>query len=154
MIVWSKHTETGDFMDMLPAASVLRDPGAGPSIMVVDSDRRARSALKRLMEATHTNALVIEIADAATALSAAQSAPFDLILVDMRLPDPASSCELIRTIGHHQHVVALSVRQDDARHARAAGARDFIWKTNSSDLILQAVRATSVVSASAAEPSV
>jgi DNA-binding response OmpR family regulator len=141
-------------MDMLPAASVPGDPGAGPSIMVVDSDRRARSALKRLMEATHTNARVIEIADAATALSEAQSAPFDLILVDMRLPDLASSCELIRKIGHDQYVVALSLRQDDAPHARAAGARDFVWKTNSSDLILQAVRAPSVVSASAAEPSV
>jgi len=140
-------------MDMRPAASVPRAPGSGPSIMIVDSDRRARSALKRLMEATHTNALVIEIADAASALSAAQSAPFDLILVDMRLPDPASSCELIRKIGHDQYVVALSVRQYDARHARAAGARDFVWKTNSSELILHAVRATSVVSASAAEPS-
>lgn len=141
-------------MDMLPAASVPRGRGAGPSIMVVDSDRRARSALKRLMEATHTNALVIEIADAATALSEAQAAPFDLILVDMQLPDPASSCELIRSIGRDQHVVALSVRQDDARRAREAGARDFVWKTNSSELILQAVRAISVASALGAEPSV
>ncbi|MFC9839640.1 response regulator [Rhodococcus sp. NPDC127530] len=122
--------------------------------MVVDSDRRVRSALKRLMEATHANAIVIEIVDAATALAEARSAPFDLVLVDMRLPDVAGSCELIRQMGHDQHVVALSVRQDDARHARAAGARDFVWKTNSSDLFLQAVRATSVVPLSAAEPSV
>ncbi|NHP17259.1 response regulator [Rhodococcus sp. IC4_135] len=136
----------------MPAEFVTCDPVAGPSIMVVDSDRRTRSALTRIIEASHAHASVVEVSDVATALNKARTTQFDLILVDMRLPDLASSCELIRRIDVN-HVVALGVRQDDARHAQAAGARDFVWKTNSSELFLQAVRNSLITPLATPEPS-
>ena len=128
----------------IPAASVHCDRGVMPSIMVVDSDRRVRTALTRLMKATHPQVAVVETADVSTALVQAQSTSFDLVLVDMGLPDLEASCALIRQLTRNQHVVALSVSQDDARHAIAAGALDFVEKATSSESFLQAVRATLV----------
>ncbi|MFJ6263075.1 response regulator [Rhodococcus erythropolis] len=127
-----------------PDEYVHCDRDVMPSIMVVDSDRRVRTALARLMKATRPQVAIVETADVSTALVQARSTLFDLVLVDMALPDLVASCALIRQLARNQHVVALSVSQDDARHAMAAGALDFVEKTASSESFLQAVRATLV----------
>ncbi|MDV7357552.1 response regulator [Rhodococcus oxybenzonivorans] len=118
---------------------------AGPSIMIIDPDRRVRSALRRLLEASHSNASIVEAGNAATALAESRSRSFDLILVDTLVPDLRGSCELIRHISDQRTtaVVALGVRQDDAASAVSAGARAFIRKTASSEQLLSVVRAAS-----------
>ena len=130
-------TRQGAFMNKLEAL-VDCDSDVAQSVMVVDSDRRVRTALTQLLKATHPRVAVVETADATTALDTARSASFDLVLVDMGLPDLDGSCSLIRQLAGDHHVVALSVRQEHAQHALAAGALDFVEKT-SSEKLLQAV---------------
>ena len=113
--------------------------------MIIDPDHRVRSALRRLLEASHSNASIVEAGNAATALAEARARSFDLILVDTLLPDLYGSCQLIRHISDQPTtaVIALGVRQDDAANAVSAGARVFIRKTASSEQLLSAVRAAS-----------
>jgi DNA-binding NarL/FixJ family response regulator len=112
-------------------------------VLVIDDDARVRTALGDLLAST---ADLVPAASAATAAEARAAAehdgPFDLAVVDMRLPDPATGLALIRQLTHRVPVVAVSVSSAHRTAALAAGARAFLDKDGHPDTLLAALRAS------------
>ncbi|WP_269455049.1 response regulator [Rhodococcus sp. LB1] len=131
---------------MTPVTQTDHRRGSGLAVLIVDADRRVRSAMRQLMEATCLSADIVEAGSVAAALSAADTQSFDLALVDLLVADLESSCGLIRQLRTQSptQVIALGVRQDDAAHAIRAGAHSFVRKSGSSEQLIQAVQAAGV----------
>ncbi len=67
--------------------------------------------------------------------------PFDLAVVDIRLPDPATGLALIRRLAGQVPVAAVSLSSAHRTAALTAGATCFIDKEGRPDTLLAALRA-------------
>jgi DNA-binding NtrC family response regulator len=111
------------------------------SILVVDDEAEIREGLNLLLESEGYAATTVETGDAA--LARLDEQPFDLVLLDVSLPD-RNGLELLREI--RQRDPSLSVvlitaygSIDMARSAFKSGAQDYITKPWSNDELLAQV---------------
>jgi DNA-binding NarL/FixJ family response regulator len=111
-------------------------------VLVIDDDIRVRAALGALLASTADLTPTVIAATAAEARAAAeQDGPFDLAIVDVRLPDPATGLALIRRLTPRVLVVAVSVSGAHRAAALAAGATAYLDKDGRPDALLAALRA-------------
>jgi DNA-binding NarL/FixJ family response regulator len=112
-------------------------------VLVIDDDARVRAALGDLLASTTDLTPAVTAATAAEALAAAeQDGPFDVAIVDVRLPDPATGLSLIRRLTPEVPVVAVSVSGAHRTAALAAGATAYLDKDGRPDALLAALRAS------------
>jgi CheY-like chemotaxis protein len=113
-------------------------------VLVIDDDARVRTALGELLASTTDLTPASSTATAAAALAAAEhDGPFDVALVDIRLPDPATGLTLVEQLAARIPVVAVSVSGAHRTAALAAGATAFLDKDGRPDTLLAALRASS-----------
>ena len=111
-------------------------------VLVIDDDARVRTALGDLLATTTDLVPAALAATAAEARAAAESAEaFELAIVDVRLPDPATGLALIRRLTPRIAVVAVSVSGAHRAAALGAGATAFLDKDGRPDTLLAALRA-------------
>ncbi|MBF2073198.1 MAG: response regulator [Synechococcales cyanobacterium C42_A2020_086] len=112
-------------------------------LLIIDDDRETTSALSAVLTA---HQLTVDVApDAQTALALLQTVPYDLIVLDVILPD-ADGISLCRTIRQqHQTVPILLLTAKDAVSDRVAGleagADDYLTKPYDSAELLARIRA-------------
>ena len=111
-------------------------------VLVIDDDARVRTAFGELLSSTTDLVVAASVATASEACTAAESAePFDLAVVDIRLPDPATGLALIRRLARQVPVVAVSISSAHRTAALTAGATSFLDKEGRPDTLLAALRA-------------
>jgi DNA-binding NarL/FixJ family response regulator len=115
-------------------------------VLVIDDDARVRAALGDLLASTTDLTPAVTAATAAEARAADErDGPFDLAIVDIRLPDPATGLALIRRLSPRTPVVAVSVSGAHRAAALAAGARAFLDKDGHPDALLDTLRSSLAV---------
>ncbi|HEV8550416.1 MAG TPA: response regulator, partial [Polyangiaceae bacterium] len=103
-----------------------------PTILVVDDEENNRGVLSAILERVGIECT--EAADGAQALAHFESAPYDLVFMDVKMPvmDGVDATRAIRRLerGKHTPVVMLSasVFQEDQTSVLASGANAFIPK--------------------------
>ena len=103
-----------------------------PKIIAVDDDKDVLPAIVASLE--FASLPTIGCADAKEALSALQEISFDLILLDIGLPDlnGLDTCSSIRAMPRHHHTPIVFLTGDDSAENRSRGLRqggsDFIGK--------------------------
>ena len=114
-----------------------------PRILIVDDHAIVRAGLKRLLEDEFTDATVGEASDAAQALALLETAPWDVIVLDISMPG-RSGLDLLPEI--HQRwrearVIVLSSFGDQQFAIRALrdGAAAFMTKERAPRELLDAV---------------
>jgi two-component system KDP operon response regulator KdpE len=112
-----------------------------PQILVVDDDPSIRSGVVRALERAGMKATAV--GDGAGALAAVKSGAFDLVLLDMRLPD-ASGLALCNTMTTTYGIAVMMITAvgDEASIVRAldSGADDYLRKPFGTDELLARVR--------------
>jgi diguanylate cyclase (GGDEF)-like protein len=96
-------------------------------LLLVENDEWDRLAIRSLIDRGTVSAVVHEVSTLDAARAALAADPFDLVLVDFKLPD-GEGAELVA--GSHAPVVVLTGLKDTRHCARAlrAGAHDFLPK--------------------------
>lgn len=118
-----------------------RTSAARSVILVVDGDRRVRSALWHLLRASDPNWTVTAVADSAGAQAQVRSVTPDVVLVDVALRDPAGGLDLIANLCRQELVVvAISAVDGHRLAALAHGASTFLPKGASPDTVVTLVR--------------
>lgn len=112
------------------------------NVLLVDDHAIVRDGLRRLL-ASASAGEVLEAADGREALSLARSRAFDLIVLDLNLPE-LGGLELLKRLLLVQAapVLVLSMHAEPLYVSRAleAGARGYVSKNASPDELLTAVR--------------
>lgn len=110
--------------------------------LIVEDERPLLRALSMNLTARHYQ--VTEADNGTKALTAAATADFDVILLDLGLPD-VSGLDIIRAIRHHAStpIIVLSARTGSADKVAALdlGADDYVTKPFSIDELLARLRA-------------
>ena len=113
------------------------------AILVVDDDRRLRSALRRVLV---SNGFEVEVAaDGDEALARLRTGAFDAVVLDVMMPgiDGVEVCEQLRAAGDQRPVLMLTAR--DAVRDRVAGleagADDYLVKPFANEELVARVRA-------------
>lgn len=113
--------------------------------LIADSHALIRTGLDQVLKGIEPGVEVVEAAELAEALQAlAERGPFDLVLVDLNLPN-MDGVAGIRAITEQSGRAPLIVvaEQDDSLSAEAClavGARGYLPKSSSRDIILGAIR--------------
>lgn len=112
-------------------------------LLIIDDDRHATSALSELLTAQQ---LTVDVApDAQTALALLQTVPYDLIVLDVMLPDGDGIALCRRIRQQHQSVAILLLTAKDAVSDRVAGleagADDYLTKPYDAAELLARIRA-------------
>ncbi len=114
----------------------------GARILVVDDEAR----YTRVLETTLAGAgyHVVTAAGGADALALAGQSPFDLILLDVRMPglDGLETCRRLRQFSLTPVIMLTALAEDEDRiHGLDAGADDYVTKPFSAGELLARVRA-------------
>ncbi len=124
----------------MPEAAAEQGQELKGRILLIDDEAEIRESLEALLELEH---YAVETApDAATALLTFSARPFDLVLLDLMLPDRSGLevLEEIRTYDQHTPVVMLTAygSVENAVAALKSGATDFFTKPwNNEKLLLE-----------------
>jgi len=114
-------------------------------ILVVDDSAAIRGSLRELLAAALPGVVVSEAGAAAPALAAIGQEPWDLVLLDLSLPDRRGVETLrdIRQLSPALPVVVMSLHPESEYRAamRASGATDYVSKVSSAPAIAAVVRA-------------
>lgn len=122
---------------------LIRLPAAGQTILVVDDDPKFRALVRTLCE--RAGLQVEEAADVSGALLAAEEAPPDIVLLDVRLPG-ASGYEVYRELHDRDAtlpIIFVSGERTDAYDRTVGlllGADDYIVKPLDPDELIARVR--------------
>jgi len=113
-------------------------------ILLVDDSDDVRRSMHAVLADAISDATVGEASDAAQALAALAGGPWDVVLLDLSLPD-RSGLETLREIRRRWTtlpVVVMSFHSEIeyAGVTRAAGAAGYVAKGSSSEIIAAAVR--------------
>lgn len=118
-------------------------------ILLVDDSVEIRRSMRGMLGELLTGVTFGEAADAAGALAALDREPWDLVLLDLSLPDRNGFDTLrhIRGIRPAVPVLVMSfnAQAEYAAATRAAGAVGYIAKGSSSDVIASAVQSALAV---------
>ena len=114
-------------------------------ILVVDDSEAIRGSLRELLAGELPGVVVSEAGAAAPALAAIGREPWDLVMLDLSLPDRRGVETLrdIRELSPALPVVVMSLHPEDEYRAamRASGATDYVSKASSAPAIAAVVRA-------------
>ena len=114
-------------------------------ILVVDDSAAIRGSLRELLSETLPGVVVSEAGAAAPALAAIGREPWDLVMLDLSLPDRRGVETLrdIRRMSPALPVVVMSLHPEEEYRAamRAAGATDYVSKGSSAPAIAAVVLA-------------
>jgi two-component system, NarL family, invasion response regulator UvrY len=112
-------------------------------ILVVDDSAALRGSLRALLAEALPDALVQEAAAAGAALAAVGREPWDLVMLDLSLPDRGGVQTLreIRALRPELPVVVMSLHPEEEYRAgmRASGATDYVSKGSPAPAIAAAV---------------
>jgi two-component system, NarL family, invasion response regulator UvrY len=112
-------------------------------ILVVDDSAALRGSLRALLAEALPDALVQEAAAAGAALAAVGREPWDLVMLDLSLPDRGGVQTLreIRALRPELPVVVMSLHPEEEYRAamRASGANDYVYKGSPAPAIAAAV---------------
>ncbi|HZY87746.1 MAG TPA: protein kinase [Gemmataceae bacterium] len=123
------------FEDDKPEAGAARAPGAGRPArraLIVDDEVSVRLLHRMILEPL--GCATVEVADGASALEMAAAGPFDLVLLDLNLPDlnGYEICRRLRETSADPHLKIIIVSglgdQNDLAEALPRGADDYIPK--------------------------
>ncbi len=114
------------------------------NILVVDDHALIRKGLKQLLEDNPDLKIAGEAASGAQAISMLRAQHFDLMLLDINLPDK-HGIEVLKQFKLEQpdlKIIVLSMYPEDHYGVRAlkAGAMGYINKQSASDVLIQAIR--------------
>lgn len=107
-------------------------------ILLIDDDELDRRAVVRALQRGQRAYRIVEAASASEGLSLAALQPFDLILLDYRLPDRDGLAVLqqLRSEAYRPTAILMLSRQEDealATQCLEAGAQDFLLKDEVND---------------------
>ena len=128
--------------------STDEDPGRSRRILLVEDDRNHRWVMKRVLENSFGDEIVVEEAETGLrGLERATQRPVpDLILLDLGLPD-LSGLEVLRRLRANPRtrglpIVVLTSSQDreDVRQAYENGANSFVSKSDTPEKMFQRLR--------------
>jgi DNA-binding response OmpR family regulator len=115
------------------------------SLLIVEDDELLRRALKEQLAGQGDFALIDEAADGAQALSSLKSKVYDVILLDIGLPDidGRALCLKMREAGVRSPIIMLTAAdsEDDTITGLDAGANDYVTKPFRMAVLLARVRA-------------
>lgn len=118
----------------------METPAAALRIMLVDDHPIVRRGLRDLLVDAFAGAVIQEVGSGRDALALASGQPWDIIVLDLTLPD-GSGLDVLKRVRHLQPrlpVLILSMHTADqfARRAVAAGAAGYLTKdTADADLV-------------------
>ena len=112
-------------------------------ILLIDDHRLLRDGLRALLARHHEFRVTGEAGDGASALRAVRSQPFDIVLLDVHLPD-MNGIEVARRILAVFPEIKVIVLSSDHSHdcvheALLAGVSGYILKDNATDDLLRAL---------------
>jgi len=113
-------------------------------VLIVDDHAVLRESIRMIIDDTPDFTVVGEAETAAEAIEACEKAIFDLILLDVRLPDK-QGCEVARELkssGTPAKIVALSMRDEESvkRQMLNAGSDAFVSKAAGADALIETMR--------------
>lgn len=113
-------------------------------VLVVDDHALVRTGLTKILSAQTDIEVIGEAESGNEALSLARSMPFDVMVLDISMPDlnGLQVAESLRREGCSGRIVFLSMYNKESFIFRAleAGARGYVSKSAPSDEVLRAVR--------------
>jgi len=113
-------------------------------VLLVDDDRTLQSLLAEQLETTKEFSTIC-VNDAASALDVVQKEHFDLVLLDVGLPDMDGRdvCRQLRGLGMRAPVIMLTAADSDADTIQGleSGANDYIAKPFKLGVLLARIRA-------------
>ena len=121
----------GDLLEQLDDQEVP-PPALQPKVLVVDNDAVSNRAL--IFSLSRIQLRAVSVTDPLEALQKLQAEPFDLVLLDINMPDldGLALCEKLRAIPHHRWtpVVFVTSATDVKTRARSflSGGNDFVTK--------------------------
>lgn len=127
----------------LSHANAIRNGRPEGTVLVVDDDPDQRSLMRIRLERMRYR--VFEATTGEEAIRRAAAAPFDLCLLDIRMPgmDGIETCVELREVAPHMRVVFVTGTTDDDTFDRAVGAEvapdGYLNKPVSSDAIARCV---------------
>jgi DNA-binding NarL/FixJ family response regulator len=127
-----------------PSNDLGHEPSPGFSALVVDPDAEARAAVRDLL--VRIGLPVLEVADGETALAAAEAAPPQLVILEVRLPGLGGyeTCrELRERFGDQVVIVFVSgdrTEPSDRTAGLLLGADDYLAKPLHADELLARIR--------------
>lgn len=103
--------------------------GPALTILIVDDEPLARSHIRSLVEARSDVSVVGECADGASAIARILSAPPDLVLLDVQMPE-RSGLEVVRSVGAARMpwTIFITAHDDYALDAFEVHAIDYVLK--------------------------
>src|SRR4051794_11964503 len=106
-------------------------------ILLVDDHPVVRQGIRTILVDRYQDALVAEAGDAPAALREVESAPWDVVLLDISLPGP-SGLDLLKQLQQRQPtlpvlVVSMHPAAQFARRAIGAGALGYLTKDSTPD---------------------
>jgi len=117
----------------------------GRTLLIVEDDDLLRQALNEQLAALGDFAVIDEAADGAAAFVAVKGKVFDLILLDIGLPDMDGRdvCAKLRESGVRSPIIMLTAAdsEDDTITGLDAGANDYVTKPFRMAVLLARVRA-------------
>ena len=118
---------------------------ANRSLLIVEDDDLLRRALKEQLTAQGDFAVIDEAADGAQSLAAVKTGVYDIILLDIGLPDMNGRdvCLKMREAGVRSPIIILTAAdsEDDTIAGLDAGANDYVTKPFRMAVLLARVRA-------------
>lgn len=118
---------------------------AAATLLIVDDDELLRQALKEQLAAQAEFSVIDEAADGAGGIVAAKAKVFDIILLDIGLPDMDGRdvCKKMRDAGVRSPIIMLTAADsdDDTITGLNAGANDYVTKPFRMAVLLARVRA-------------
>lgn len=114
-------------------------------IVLADDHMVVRAGLKVLIDAQPDMEVVGEAADGATAITQAEAAQPDLIVIDLSMPglNGLEATQQLRERLPTVHILVLSAHEDPTYVGRAleAGATGYVVKRAAAELLISAIRA-------------
>lgn len=113
-------------------------------LLIVDDHPLFRVGLWHLLNQLAEEIQIVEASNVEQALEQLAGAPFDIILVDLMMPgmggfeDLRSICE--KAAGTPVVVVSVRERAEDVKNAITSGARGYIPKSSSPEVLVQALK--------------
>ena len=113
-------------------------PPSHLACLVVDDDELSRAVIESYVERHDGLTLAASCGDAVEAANALHDSHFDVVFLDVEMPD-MSGLELLRSLDHHPQVVLVTVKEDYAVEAFRVDVTDYLVKPVRYARFLQAV---------------